>query len=158
MILTKIILNKIIKIVFLVEILSSCSSHHEMENYFINGKNDYWVLYKDNSTNSHEKYYRFNDNGKSDEYCRSEDSLHICRGSDLITSDAPWKLTSDSILEWGILKLHIVSCSNNVIVLYKTGEFKKHLFLIKTFENNLINPRYYYDELNLEDNNGNVSD
>lgn len=106
------------------------SNDSDMRDVFIN-ENDYWACYDEASSGFHGIYFKFNDDGTSDRYGR--DQKVFTGEGDVIIGPEQWSVGNDSILRWGNLDYHIITCNKSVIVLYAKGPLPRHKFLIKEF-------------------------
>ena len=126
-------------------IIIGCSKNESLTTTFIN-ENDYWACYDELEPGFYGIYFKFNADGKSDKYCRSGETLEVCSGGDVITSNIDWEVSNDSVLKWGAASYDIISCNKSVVVLYTRGEYRRHKFLIKEFPGKLRKSKMYYEE------------
>jgi hypothetical protein len=126
-------------------LLVGCNTEKSLQEKFVNDEN-YWAVYDEADPGFHVVYYKFTQNNKSDRYC-GDTILHKCKGGCLVETDVPWEVTEDSVLTWGINKYHIIKCTDDVIVLFTSGELKRHKILVKEYPNNLHKGKAYYEEL-----------
>lgn len=137
---------KYLILIIMLILYTSCSSPESLEDNFVND-NDYWAFYDEANPGFYGVYFKFNENGKSDRYCENFNSLEICTGSDVIESNMPWKVSTDSILNWHGMNYYIINSNKSVITLYTGGKIKRHIFLIKEYAGKLRKGKVYYENL-----------
>ena len=146
-------MRKVVFIILQTICIVGCSKQNDLEENFINNDNDCWVVYSQNQPNY--TFWRFNNNKTSDNLLRDEngDLESFNTDGDLIIGPQKWKVSSDSILTWGMHKYDVVNVNNNVIVLMaqeKDTHKQVHLFLIRENKLNLRKGAYYYEQKRLK--------
>lgn len=126
-----------------------CSKRNDLEEKFINGDNDCWVIYSQNYPNY--TFWRFNKDKTSDNLWRENngDLKKFNVDGDLEIGPKKWNVSSDSILTWGMHKYDLVNANENVIVLM--SEDKKtlkqwHIFLIRESKTTQRKGAYYFEQ------------
>ena len=72
---------------------------------------------------------------------------------DLIIGPENWKVSSDSVLTWGMHKYDVINANENVIVLMaeeKETHKQLHLFLIRENQLTLRKGAYYFEQKRLK--------
>lgn len=136
---------KYLLIAIILFLFQNCSNNDNLRDIMIN-HNDYWAYYDENQPGFNGVYLKFDSTGISNQYCKNSDSLEICKGGDLEVTNIPWEITSDSILIRGRSKYNIVSYSKDAVVLYASGQLKRHIFLIKEYPGKLRKGKVYYED------------
>jgi hypothetical protein len=117
--------------------LTSCGQQNPIEKLLISKPNESWCYYSTN--NSHNIYFKFNDNKTSIRYERDTNGDFIKYPTNSYTDAGPdkWSVSKDSIMNWGNFTYDVVSCNDKAIVLlYLTKEkpYLNYIFLIKENE------------------------
>lgn len=127
----------------LILVLVSCTKTEKIEDILIANPNEYWAYYNPNSTDL--TYFKFESNNLSDRYERNnENKFYKYKGEgDVVEGSRKWSVSNDSILKFNGLAYDVVSCNNEVIVLYymgSDGRNERMVFLTKEKEGT---PRRY---------------
>nr|WP_315158604.1 hypothetical protein [uncultured Flavobacterium sp.] len=125
--------NKIY-ILFLFTILVSCNKKTTMEEVLISKPDEYWAYYNANS--SIFAYYKLGKDKISQRYeINSKNKFYKYEGEgDLVEIAQKWNVSQDSILRFDGTTYDVISCKENVVVLYYKLEDSRdgnYAFLVK---------------------------
>ena len=146
-------MRKAVIIILQIICIFGCSKQNDLEENFINSENDCWVIYSQNQRNY--SFWRFNKNKTSDNLLRNENGNleNFNTDGDLIIGPKKWKVSSDSILTWGMHKYDVIDANKNVIVLMaeeKETHEQFHLFLIRENKLTLRKGASYFEQKRLK--------
>jgi hypothetical protein len=153
-------MRKNIFILLLTICFIGCSKSNDLEKKFINSDYDCWVIYSQNYPNY--TFWRFNKDKTSDNLERKEngDFENFNVDGDLVIGPKNWKVSSDSILTWGMHKYDVVNANENVIVLMaenKENHKQSHLFLIRENKKTQRKGAYYFEQKRLKNSEKYIS-
>ncbi len=127
--------------------ITSCAKK-EMKDYFINSKNEYWVVYSGEKSRRVGTYYQFNSDMEYNRFRKDENEkmIDFNTDGDLIYDNRKWSISNDSILSWDGYKYDVISFTDDFIILMY-GDSQNYTFLFKyDIKNSIKSVQYYFEK------------